>query len=224
MNKIFDAKRREALRILAIETINNVDPAPEKLDDKFALYSWVADQLGTDAAVTYLEFGVDAGTSIKFISEKFINPEAVFYGFDSFQGLPQPWLHLPQFAFDKKGHAPRIADERVRFVKGWFQNTVPPFMEQWTMPTGPVLIHFDADLYSSTIFALTMTWPHIRNYYFMMDDFLTDDAIALNDFAASFPVKVEFLAQAGRDGNGKAVPSWVFGRVRSVVFEPEPSA
>ena len=223
MNKNFDVKRREALRVLAIDMINSADPAPVKLNDKFALYTWAAGHIGVDAPVTYLEFGVADGTSIKFLSESFVNPASVFYGFDSFQGLPQPWLHLPQFAFNKKGQAPSVADKRVRFVKGWFQNTVPPFMDTWTVPAGPVLIHYDADLYSSTLFALTTTWPRIRNYYFIMDDFLTDDAIALHDFGSSFPVEIDFLAQGGLDGNGKAVPSWVFGRIRSIDFEPRQS-
>jgi len=220
MSTVLDGKRRDALRIPILEQVYGSRPAKVVLDDKHDLYRYVADYLGKDTQLTYLEFGVAGGASISFLSDQFSNPKTVFYGFDSFEGLPEAWLSLPKFAFGRNGQPPTIGDARVKFVKGWFQNTIPPFFKQWEKPAGPVLIHYDADLYSSTLFALTVSWPHVQNYYFMMDDFLTDDAIALFDFAASYPVEVEFIAQAGRDGLGRATPSWIFGRVTTKEYQP----
>jgi hypothetical protein len=224
MSTFLDGKRREALRIPILEQVYRSRPAQVVLDDKHDLYKYVADYIGRETHLTYLEFGVAAGQSISFLSGQFSNPQAVFYGFDSFQGLPEAWLNMPQFTFGRDGKAPPVADERVKFVQGWFQNTIPPFFNEWKKPAGPVLIHYDADLYSSTLFALAVSWPHVQNYYFMMDDFLTDDAIALSDFASSFPVQVEFIAQAGRDGLGRATPSWVFGKITTQHFEPAPAS
>jgi hypothetical protein len=61
--------------------------------------------------------------------------------------------------------------------------------------SGRALIHYDAEIYSSTLFLLTSLWPHIPNYHFMMGDFMADDIVALHDFARSYPVDIEFLAR-----------------------------
>jgi hypothetical protein len=223
MNKLRDATRRRMLELWASEECYEKSPAPVVLDGKYPLYQWIADYFGADALLCYLEFGVAQGDSMNFFTGHFSNPATKFYGFDSFQGLPEAWLHLPQFHFNNRGVPPRIEDSRVTFVKGWFQNTIPPFLSEWQKPEAPVLIHYDADLYGSTLFALTMIWPHIREYHFIMDDFTADDAVALFDFASAYPVEIEFLAQGGRDGNGKARPVKVFGRMHARNYEPKRS-
>jgi hypothetical protein len=40
-----------------------------------------------------------------------------------------------------------------RSVKGWFQNTLPGFLNAFT-PRPRLVVHSDSDLYSSTLFTL----------------------------------------------------------------------
>ena len=51
--------------------------------------------------------------------------------------------------FDVKGSLPDIDDERLEFVKGWFDDTLPKFLETHRIE-GNLVVHYDADLYSST--------------------------------------------------------------------------
>jgi hypothetical protein len=89
---------------------------------------------------------------------------------------------IPKGTFSQGGKAPRFDDERVSFVTGLFQNTLPEFLSYRTggLAGRKVLIHFDADLYSSTLFVLSSLWPNLAEYYFIMDDFFQDDMIALH--------------------------------------------
>jgi len=43
------------------------------------------------APVTYLEFGVASGVSFEWWLNHLKNPESVFLGFDTFEGLPEDW-------------------------------------------------------------------------------------------------------------------------------------
>ena len=56
---------------------------------------------------------------------------------------------------------PRFDDPRVRLVKGWFNDTLPPFLREFR-PHPTLILHLDADLYSSTIFVLRQMKPHLR--------------------------------------------------------------
>ena len=220
MSKLDDPRRRDVLKHWAVDLQYRKSPAPKAFPTSPQLRDWIVDFIGPQTPVTYLEFGVAHGDSIQFFSEKFQHEASSFTGFDSFQGLPEAWLHLPKFHFDRHGKPPISDDSRVRFVKGWFQNTVPSFLSTWQRSPGKVLVHYDADLYGSTLFAMTMLWPRVQEYYFLTDDFMQDDAIALFDFASAYPVEVKFLAQAGADGNGGLLPVKTFGQIRNVEFRP----
>lgn len=179
-----------------------------------ALRRFAADFIGRDAPVLYLEFGVAFGDSITDVSRHFTHPDSVFIGFDSFVGLPEAWLMHERGAFSNRGAEPVLDDARVRFIKGWFQNMLPEYVVGIERDLRPnVLIHYDADLYSSTLFVLTMLWRHIPRYFFMMDDFVQDDVIALYDFAAAYPVAIEFFAQTIGGNNN---PDQVFGRMTRI--------
>jgi hypothetical protein len=197
-------------------------PAPTQLSSKPDLYAWIVDYLKPDTAINYLEFGVAHGDSIRYFAERFMNPEASFTGFDSFQGLPEAWLHMPKFFFSRDGVPPDFDDTRIKLIKGWFQNTVPHFVANWPWPNSnrTMFVHYDADLYGSTLLALTMMFTRASEYYFMMDDFTHDDSVALFDFASAYPVELTFIAQAGVNGLGKLVPAKVFGKIRNVEYEP----
>ena len=109
-----------------------------------------------------------------------------------------------------------LEDTRVTFIKGWFQNTLPQFLAT-EKPSGPVLVHFDADVYSSALFLLTTLWHHIPAYHVMFDEFVPSEVVAFYDFSLAYPVEVEFLA-ARSDEYGQ--PGQVFGRIRNTTYVP----
>jgi hypothetical protein len=115
------------------------------------LFDLVGKQVG-NRQVLYLEFGVYQGEATRRWSKLLLNPNTKLHGFDSFEGLPENWLpHRQKGHFAADGAIPQIDDSRVRFFKGWFDETLP----KYECPLHEVLvINLDADLYSSTILVL----------------------------------------------------------------------
>jgi hypothetical protein len=204
----------DARRQLALERLYRPREASFVAPDHDALYHYAASVVGNAEPMTYIEFGVAQGNSLRKMVREFAHPDCLFVGFDSFIGLPDDWLMHKRGAFSTGGHAPDIDDRRIRFVPGWFQNTLHESLA-WLSPrlSGPVLVHYDADLYSSTLFLLTSLWPYCREYYFIMDDFMQDDIVALHDFSTAYPVKIEFL---GRLQGG--LPHVAFGKMARTQF------
>jgi hypothetical protein len=125
------------------------------LPNRFRSREELYDHIGTKIAaakVLYLEFGVWTGTSMRYWSRLLQNPESLLHGFDSFEGLPEGWgPRHPKGAFSTDGQVPTFADPRVRLFRGWFQDTLPTY----SLPPHDILVvHIDADVYSSAIFVL----------------------------------------------------------------------
>ncbi|MFI0428392.1 TylF/MycF/NovP-related O-methyltransferase [Mariniflexile sp. HMF6888] len=121
--------------------------------------------------IFYFEFGVAGGNMIKKWSSTNQMKESRFVGFDSFEGLPESWEDKKEGHFDQKGNFPDITDSRVRFVKGWFQDSVYmalldcDFHEQ-------CVYHLDADLFSSTLYVLFQIYPKLKaNDILIFDEF-----------------------------------------------------
>src|SRR5437764_13094425 len=96
-------------------------PKTEITGDRVQLYDAVAATLG-DVPLQYLEFGVFRGRSIAEITKRFSHPEARFFGFDSFEGLPAAWGRAAPETFTTGGAIPAAADPRVSSVKDSFQD------------------------------------------------------------------------------------------------------
>jgi hypothetical protein len=99
-----------------------------------------------------LEFGVHKGKTMKLISEFFSNDTV--WGFDSFEGLPEDWItqyNSNNIAYPKGffslNEIPTLRSN-VRLVKGFFNTTLPTWVETNTFPIK--FLHVDCDLYSST--------------------------------------------------------------------------
>ena len=190
-------------------------PHDAMVTERENLYDFARAQMG-DVPLTYLEFGVRQGRSMNRMMKRFRHPDALFYGFDSFVGLPEQWRKMQPGTFSTEGQLPQLDDPRARFVKGWFQNSVPGFLaENDLRKANPLLVHFDADLYSSTLFLLTSLWHHTDEYYFIFDEFLRDEVVAMHDFVRSYPIEYEFFAQTTTSAYTQ-----IFGRMRRVEFEP----
>ena len=192
--------------------------------DQGALFDFAADYIGPDVPVTCLEFGVGRGVSIGRLAGAFTSRRSRFVGFDSFAAPPAGGpvaMSVPlRGTYATDGHPPAMADTRVTFVKGWFQDTVPAYLRTNPLDRTRIpLVHFDADLYGSDLFLLTTLWHATGSYFFIFDDFLHDDAAALADFMRAYPVAVEFIAQT-RGGGDRPYPARVFGHLRRADMAP----
>lgn len=140
-------------------------------ENRFKLHEFVIDQEIQNQAIDYLEFGVASGIAFKWWVEKNKNPESRFYGFDVFTGLPEDFGVMKKHHFNTEGLTPNINDNRVSFIKGLFQDSLPVFLNNYRSEQRKV-IHMDADLYSSTFYVLTRIYPYLNK----------DDIIIFDEF------------------------------------------
>jgi len=112
-----------------------------------------------------MEFGVYQGKTMFTIANHF--PDQICWGFDSFVGLPEPWFTQDP---DTPSHAPGHFDlsqtglpeyvPNVRLVKGWFHESIPPWLD--ANPGDIRFLHVDCDLYSSSKTVLDLLNDRIR--------------------------------------------------------------
>ena len=119
----------------------------------------------------WLEFGVATGNTINYIS-RFTNDTV--YGFDSFEGLPEKWRDgFNKGHFNRYGNFPRV-NNNVSLVKGWFNNSIEPFIKEHNKKIS--FIHIDCDLYSST----KCIFDTLKNY-------IDNDCIIIFDELVNYP-------------------------------------
>ena len=157
--------------------------------------------------IDYLEFGVRGGTSLAAVVGRLGHDATRFYGFDTFEGLPESWVSAwgrSDLAERKPGikqegtfavaRMPEFADPRVELVKGTFQATLGDFLSR-RPPIRRKLVNIDSDLYSAALFVLTRLHPFLesgdRVYFDEFYDALGEFA-AFNDYVRSHYVKDRF--------------------------------
>lgn len=144
---IFDSIHKEAtkdsVKYICEKAPNSVMLGNRKQLLKFALKEYVKNSEYKDKL--FLEFGTYKGELINFCSS--LIPEAKFYGFDSFEGLPESFSIWKRGRFDIKGKLPKV-NKNVSLIKGYFNETLPKFLEKHKEKAA--FIHIDCDLYSST--------------------------------------------------------------------------
>lgn len=161
------------------------------------LHDYVIAREGLNGPIDYLEFGVSTGESFRRFVGKIDHPEARFYGFDTFTGLPEPWGPFPAGAMGNGNAPPDIDDERVRFYQGVFQQTLYPFLADYDDSRRKV-IHLDADLYSATLFVLTTLSRHLRpGDILLFDEFNVPmhEFKAFSEWVAAYYVVYEVLGE-----------------------------
>jgi len=153
------------------------------------------------APIDYFEFGVARGDSLRSWCSLNTQPETRFFGFDSFEGLPENWTsERPKGAFGTSGETPDIRDPRVRFVIGWFQNALPEFLQSY-QPRNRLVIHNDSDLYSSTLYCLTAMNRLIpAGTLIIFDEFydVLHEYRALSDYGSAYMRKYKIVAATYR--------------------------
>jgi len=121
-------------------------------------------------SLLHLEFGVHDGRSINHLAS--LVPAATWHGFDSFEGMPANtkdlkgthYMRWTAGMYSRQGHEPAVRPN-VQLHKGWFEQTLPPFLASAAAGTlspgasvgasahgasAAAFVHLDADLYSST--------------------------------------------------------------------------
>lgn len=135
--------------------------ALKKYVNRFELYSQIIKNEQLDR-ICYLEFGVSKGESIKWWLSQIKQNDSRFFGFDTFEGIPENWGTKPKGSYSNDGNYPVISDSRCKFIKGLFQETLPGFFQTFEC-NDRLIIHFDADLYSSTLFCLFTMAPYLKS-------------------------------------------------------------
>jgi len=146
--------------------------------------------------ITYLEFGVYRGESLRLWLAGISRPDSRFVGFDTFTGLPERWRPTePAGHFNANGTTPDIKDPRCSFEVGLFQDTLPNFVGQTDL-SGRLVVNLDADMFTSTLFVLTTLAPHLKfGDLIFFDEFSCplDEFRAFEEFVRSFRVRYKLI-------------------------------
>ena len=148
-----------------------------------------------------LEFGVFSGRTINHIAEFFKKDK--IYGFDSFEGLPEFWRDgFDKGFFDVKNNLPKVS-ENVELVKGWFNETLPGFVQD--KRENVAFLHVDCDLYSSTKTIFKELAPFIVSgtvivfdEYFNYPGWQQGEFKAFQEFVAQYHVEYEYITYNNR--------------------------
>ena len=166
-----------------------------KRDGRYQIYNYLLEKENATEDINYLEFGVAYGNTMRWWVSNNKNQDTRFYGFDTFEGLPEDW-HLYKKGEMSPENIPLIDDDRVKFYKGLFQDTLRKFLDDFSDDKRKV-INMDADLYTSTLFVLTTIAPYLkRNDIIIFDEFGVPlhEFKALTEFISSFYIKYEVIA------------------------------
>lgn len=144
-SKLLEERNRRA----AVQTYDFIE---QQMDgafftmDQFHVIESMADEImALDGQL--LDLGVYKGASTRRLASIF--PDAIIHGFDSFEGLPDDWAHVPRGAFgDIAGTLPEMP-ENVQLYKGWFSDTLPVWRTEYEGPIS--MLRVDCDIYSSTV-------------------------------------------------------------------------
>lgn len=152
-----------------------------------------------------LEFGVRWGVSARWLAHRVDR----LHGFDSLQGLPEAWLPGEGAgSYGTGGTAPPLP-ANVTLHAGWFEDTLPLFLER---NAGPVsFVHVDCDIYSSTKTVLTQLAPRLEaGAVIVFDEFHSYPGWQEHEFRAF----QEFLTE--QDANFAYLGFNIFGRQAAV--------
>lgn len=152
------------------------------------------------------EFGVASGETLWRFAEDGMN---IFYGFDSFEGLPENWgcggneFKKGVFSQKKLPETP----EHVELVPGWYDDSLPMFSTRAEMQGRKAdFIHVDCDLYESTKSVFTYMKQFIKpgtiiafDEYFNFPGWEQDEFKAFQEYITENHVEYEYLAYVDRN-------------------------
>jgi O-methyltransferase len=160
-----------------------------------SLFEQVISSQNLDGNIDYLEFGVSRGVSFNWWIDRIKDKDARFYGFDTFTGLPEAWGQFKKGDMGNGNKPPEINDNRHEFHQGLFQQTLLPFLSTYN-PSKRKVIHMDADIYSATLYVLTLMTPFIKSGDILFfDEFNVPmhEYKAFTEWSKSFYIEYEVL-------------------------------
>ena len=171
----------------------------EKYSDRSLLFQEVAKRCG--GRVNYFEFGVFQGESMNIAIQAFGDKLENAFGFDSFEGLPEDWKHAfgsitKKGTFNVNGQTPDIDNTNVKFVKGWFEDTLPNFLRDNAdlfSNDNDVVVHLDADLYGPSVFVLGGIGLLSNRFFVLCDEWTGGESEAVLEFSRFAKFSIEFI-------------------------------
>ncbi len=165
--------------------------------DAFGVLTFASKRVTLDGL--FLEFGVRSGGTINHIARR--HPKQTVHGFDSFEGLPEPWAGYTLDAGAFSGEAMPSVVSNVELHVGWFDDTLPAFLD--AHPGDVALVHIDSDIYSSAKTILDNLTPRVRpgtiivfNEYFNYPNWKQHEFKAFKEFCAANRVEYRYLCWA----------------------------
>lgn len=205
-----------------------VVPTFNKIDGKHPIWNvainWLRSEGAGDGLV--IEFGTNNGGWLKYFVDR-APSNLQFVGLDCFEGLPEEWDGLPAGSIrgygapvelwndDPEARARVLADAargipfppppqpNVRVETGLFSDTLPRLLRGGP-PADLRLVHFDADLYTSTRPMLDMLCGRLQHRYLLLfDEFysVNHEFKAWNEFIALFALRDWRVLAASADGS-----------------------
>lgn len=172
-------------------------------DTDYDLHDWVAkSQLDLELLEhgMILEFGVATGRTLNHFAR--ILPFKTIYGFDGFEGLPEDWTSRMRKGFFARTNLPTVRNN-CKLVVGWFNETLPGFVQEHTSPIA--LLHIDCDLYSSAVTVLNALKNQIvPGTVIIFDEYMNYPGWQLDEFKAwqehvqAFGVRYEYIGRVSR--------------------------
>ncbi len=156
--------------------------------------------LVNDPRLCWCEFGVGEGESLDWFALH--KPkENVLFGFDSFQGLPEPWMCHPVGQWKAQAYVPNRND--IVIVPGMLEESLERDAVIQHLGGQIGLLHIDCDLYSSTKTVFTKLRRLIGSgTVIIFDEFYgycgweQCEAKAFNEFVMENQVRFEYIARS----------------------------
>ena len=156
--------------------------------------------LVADPSLPWCEFGVGEGESLDWF---LLNKPAgnAMFGFDTFEGIPEPWLGHPAGHWKSGPYQSNRAD--LEIVRAPFEASLGDAALRTRLARGIGLMHVDCDLYSSTRTVLEGTRECLRpDTVVIFDEFYgyggwqQCEAGAFREFVEAEKVSFEYVARS----------------------------
>lgn len=184
---------------------DSTDYAQEKMNsallfhnNRRTMWSYAVSQISVNGIVA--EFGVWKGDSIKELAK--LLPWKTIYGFDSFYGLKEDWggFEFPKGTFNLNGEVPEIENKNVVLVAGYFDESLPKWLEENKGLFS--FIYIDSDTYEAANTILENIGPSrivkgtiiLFDEYFGYNNWRQHEFKAWQEFVQKYNISYEYKA------------------------------